>query len=198
LRKCDQCHEALQEQDYAVHKEFLDKNGICPKKKLKRKPLKQSCPECGEGLVDGEQMPAHLAQAHSGVNPRFQCSECEFKLITLQGCRKHYRMVHRGAPLTCVLCKETFSKEFMFHQHLASFHTEALGPPTNPPLPVHCKFCDASFPVYMEMIIHARYSHLVQTIDITSTQLEEVTMIGGHVVEFGEDGSQIVALHTIP
>ena len=26
----------------------------------------------------------------------------------------------------------------------------------------------------------------------------QVTMVGGHVVEFREDGEQIVALHTIP
>ena len=28
--------------------------------------------------------------------------------------------------------------------------------------------------------------------------LLQVTMVGGHVVEFREDGEQIVALHTIP
>lgn len=26
----------------------------------------------------------------------------------------------------------------------------------------------------------------------------QVTMVGGHVIEFGEDSEQIVALHTIP
>ena len=36
------------------------------------------------------------------------------------------------------------------------------------------RICEASFPVYMDMVVHARHNHFVQTIDISSTQLEEV------------------------
>ena len=68
------------------------------------------------------------------------------------------------------------------------------------------------FPDHMERVAHTRFSHMVETIDITSTELEEVrpysragvqsspqvTMVGGHVIEFGLASDQIVALHTIP
>ena len=80
--------------------------------------------------------------------------------------------------------------------------------------------------MYTEMVIHTRHSHLVESIDMSNLPsidqvteggekksrisfrdkncifindlILQVTMVGGHVVEFREDGGQIVALHTIP
>jgi hypothetical protein len=43
-------------------------------------------------------------------------------------------------------------------------------------MPVACRFCELSFPSYLMMVSHARYTHLVESIDITNTELEEVNI----------------------
>ena len=87
----------LTEQDYREHSAVVQTTGECPHNKVKRKSAtpstSQDCPECGLALSDGEGLADHLRLAHAGMAPRFQCSECEARLLSLQGCRKHYRAV---------------------------------------------------------------------------------------------------------
>ena len=97
------------------------------------------------------------------------------------------------------------------HAHLASDHPDVVGEEEDGA--VQCLHCSQVFPSHMERVSHTRYCHMVETIDITSTELDEVfefpslrdlyffsqvTMVGGHVIEFGLGSEQIVALHTIP
>jgi len=194
-RKCVKCNEKFVDQAYLHHVLELEKTGSCDSQQSDR----ELCPECSQQIAQGQSVSEHLMSVHETGVPRFQCSECEIRLITLQGCRRHYRQMHRGTPITCIICKETFSSDGVFHEHLASNHQQILGPPpVNNGEQAVCRYCGGKFMLYQELVIHIRFNHLLETIDISSTELEEVTMIGGHVVEFSEDGGQIVALHTIP
>ena len=91
FRSCSKCGETLSPSELALHLQSLQKTGACPpKKRSRRKAARQPCPECNAFYAD-DNLAAHLAEAHPGTAARFQCSECEVKLISLQGCRKHYR-----------------------------------------------------------------------------------------------------------
>merc|ERR1712013_909999 len=118
------------------------------------------------------------------------------RFLTLEGARRHYRQVHQGRPHVCWACKQSFGKEVALHAHLASDHPDVVGEEEDGA--VQCLHCSQVFPSHMERVSHTRYCHMVETIDITSTELDEVTMVGGHVIEFGLGSEQIVALHTIP
>jgi KRAB domain-containing zinc finger protein len=177
------------------------------------------CPEC-EAVVGAGELAAHLAEVHAGLEARYQCSECstagpggQHRFLSLETARRHYRRAHRGRPHTCWVCKENFGKEEALHLHLGEAHPEVVGQDGDE-CPVQCRYCTDVFPDHMERVGHTRYCHMVETIDITSTELDEVemqylyitlhhaspqvTMVGGHVIEFGQGSDQIVALHTIP
>eukprot|EP00088_Acartia_fossae_P032909 TRINITY_DN3367_c0_g1_i9.p1 TRINITY_DN3367_c0_g1~~TRINITY_DN3367_c0_g1_i9.p1 ORF type:complete len:1030 (-),score=197.59 TRINITY_DN3367_c0_g1_i9:78-3167(-) len=215
VRKCTRCGEDFTDSSlYIGHALEREKTGFCmggryggqgewftgDRGNKDENGRREMCPECGQIVAQGRSLGDHLVEHHDTEVPRFQCSECETRLISLQGCRRHYRQCHRGTPMTCILCKETFSTDSQLHSHLASCHQEIIGaqPEQGSGNSQTCRYCETSFSLYEELVIHVRFNHLLETIDISSTELEEVTMIGGHVVEFSEDGSQIVALHTIP
>ena len=99
------------------------------------------------------------------------------------------------------------------HVHISNVHPDVVGVPAAQGELVQCLHCHAVFGDHMERVAHTRYNHMVETIDITSTDLDEVgsehlelssnffvqvTMVGGHVIEFGANSDQIIALHTIP
>jgi len=199
-RRCSHCDELMSESVYINHVLDTEKTGLCSARLAAQSvDTTQYCPECNHQIEEGVSLDEHLIDQHGSQVAKFQCSECEAKLVSLQGCRRHYRKEHCGTATTCILCKQTFSTDQIFHQHLVSMHQSVLGPASvSPGQPVQCRYCGSSFGLYMELVIHIRFNHLIETIDIGSTELEEVTMIGGHVVEFSDEGDQIVALHTIP
>merc|ERR1719474_2202569 len=142
---------------------------------------------------------------HYGREQRFQCSECDpssptnVKFLTLAGARKHYHMCHSNRSLICWICKDSHSSEDQLHAHLTSRHADLVGVQDDE---VHgivsCLHCSLVFGSHIERVKHTRFMHLVESIDITTTDLEEVTMVGGHVIEFSLGSERIVALHTIP
>ena len=94
FRKCSKCGDDVSEVEYSESSETVPGFGTCLKCKPKKKAwLRSSCPECDVVLKDGSRLSDHFTSSHPGVSARFQCSECELRLLTLQGCRKHYRLV---------------------------------------------------------------------------------------------------------
>merc|ERR1740128_1444860 len=65
------------------HLEPLD--GVGQDIRVKRRgPVRQSCPECNV-YYEGGSLAVHLADTHATQQTRFQCSQCELRLITLDG-----------------------------------------------------------------------------------------------------------------
>ena len=126
-RKEEKCEDVLTEQDYREHSAVLQTTGECPHNKVKRKSAtpstNQECPECGLALSDGEGLADHLRLAHAGMVARFQCSECEARLLSLQGCRKHYRTVvnsflvcmHTFWWQLCIFMKKSYHSYYKLH-----------------------------------------------------------------------------------
>ena len=181
------------------------------------------CPECGEKLEEKTTLLQHFNVGHPGEEQRFQCSDCHphtgLKLLSLAGARRHYRQQHTSRSYICWVCKENQNTESDLHQHLSQAHPEVVGVADPHELgPVTCLHCSSLFSTHMERVAHTRLQHLLQSIDITTTDLDEVggegtvankeqqlnimmlqvTMVGGHVIEFAAGTQQIVALHTIP
>ena len=124
----------------------------------------------------------HYQSAHAGLPQRFQCSECDpgdddGKFLSLVGARKHYRLVHKNRPHTCFVCKDTFTRDTALHLHIANTHPDIVGVPGRPDEPLQCLHCHFMFTDHMERVAHTRYNHMVETIDITSTDLDEVCYI---------------------
>ena len=138
----------------------------------------RQCPECEAIILPSETLSAHFAAAHKDMEQRFQCSECsgatgeQERFLTLEGARRHYRQVHHSRPHTCWACKQSFGKETALHLHLASAHPEVVGEEEQGA--VQCLHCTQVFPSHTERVSHTRYYHMVETIDITSTELDEV------------------------
>ena len=138
----------------------------------------RQCPECETTILPTETMSEHFATAHQDAEQRFQCSECngvvgeQERFLTLEGARRHYRQVHTSRPHTCWACKQSFGKEAALHLHLASAHPEVVGEEEEGA--VQCLHCTQVFPSHTERVSHTRYYHMVETIDITSTELDEV------------------------
>jgi len=168
----------------------------------KPKKARSACTECDVFLDENTSLLDHYKIAHAGIQQRFQCSECDLgetgKFLSLAGARKHYRLVHKNRPHTCWVCKDTYTRDTALHIHISNVHPDVVGVPATQGEPVQCLHCHAVFADHMERVAHTRYNHMVETIDITSTDLDEVTMVGGHVIEFGVGSDQIIALHTIP
>lgn len=211
---CEKCNKPFFKKSLLVaHLQLASRNGgICPQEyveidprksgKKMKKPSKSICTECDVILEENTTLADHFKIVHPGVQQRFQCSECDLsdseKFLSLYGARKHYRLVHKNRPHTCWVCKDTYTRDTALHIHISNMHPDVVGVPSQQGEPVQCLHCHAVFSDHMERITHTRYNHMVETIDITSTDLDEVTMVGGHVIEFGEGSDQIVALHTIP
>jgi len=211
---CDKCNKPFFKKSLLVaHLQLASKNGgLCPQefleldqRKLGKKPKKitrPACTECDVFLDENTSLLDHYKIAHAGIQQRFQCSECDLgetgKFLSLAGARKHYRLVHKNRPHTCWVCKDTYTRDTALHIHISNVHPDVVGVPATQGEPVQCLHCHAVFADHMERVAHTRYNHMVETIDITSTDLDEVTMVGGHVIEFGVGSDQIVALHTIP
>ena len=129
-------------------------------------------------ILPSETLSSHFATAHQDSEQRFQCSECsgtggeQERFLTLEGARRHYRQVHQGRPHVCWACKQSFGKEVALHAHLASDHPDVVGEEEDGA--VQCLHCSQVFPSHMERVSHTRYCHMVETIDITSTELDEV------------------------
>jgi len=207
---CDQCGRQFHKKAALVaHLQRKEKSGSCygPVKGRGRRnpPLgtttkvgRMSCPECDQLVEEGDTLQEHFKAGHNDEEARYQCSECEQRMLSLEGCRRHYRQAHRGRPHTCWICKETFTRDTALHFHLGEAHQDVVGEAPGEGDTAPCKYCSQECVSQEERISHTRHTHMVESIDITGTDLEEVTMVGGHVVEFGAGGEQIVALHTIP
>ena len=148
----------------------------------KREPAEtRRCPECESALPAGGSLAAHFAAAHSGAAARYQCSECsggqdgaQERFLTLEGARRHYRWAHRARPHTCYVCKtQSFGREAALHLHLATEHSDVVGEEGE--VPAQCRYCSLVLPSHMERVAHTRHQHMVETIDITSTELDEVS-----------------------
>jgi len=211
---CDKCNKPFFKKSLLVaHLQLASTNGgTCPQEymeidqrkvgKKSKKPARSVCTECDLLLDESTSLTEHYQIAHSSMQQRFQCSECDLgevgKFLSLPGARKHYRLVHKNRPHTCWVCKDTYTRDTALHIHISNVHPDVVGVPATQGEPVQCLHCHAVFADHMERVAHTRYNHMVETIDITSTDLDEVTMVGGHVIEFGVSSDQIVALHTIP
>lgn len=185
---------------------MLEQKKVAGIKKIKKDS--DFCPEC-EAQFDpssGMTLSQHFSVSHAGQEQRFQCSDCDpalpssIKFLTLAGARKHYRQVHTNRSLICWICKDNHGSDAELHSHLTSQHPDVVGEVGDEAdggcFP--CLHCSSVFSSHAERVEHTRYHHLVQSIDITTTDLDEVTMVGGHVIEFGIGTPRIVALHTIP
>jgi len=211
---CEKCKKPFFKKSLLVaHLQLASRNGgVCPEdlqetdqrkliKKVK-KPDRNICTECDVLLDENTSLQQHYRIAHPSMEQRFQCSECDLgetgKFLSLTGARKHYRLVHKNRPHTCWVCKDTYTRDIALHVHISNVHPDVVGVPAAQGEIVQCLHCHAVFGDHMERVAHTRYNHMVETIDITSTDLDEVTMVGGHVIEFGANSDQIIALHTIP
>ena len=153
------------------------------------------CSECSGGAGGEQELSAGGA---GGEQERF---------LSLAGARRHYRLQHKSRPHVCWICKESFAREEVLHLHLVSSHVEVTafltapsgapgggsqrarcsavqvlrGSLTRPhaegrahqvlhPVVSVCKEGSAE-------IIAYRHSHMVETIDITSTDLDEVSIL---------------------
>ena len=169
----------------------VQNNGVCPPvleeknvtgiKKIKKDP--ESCPECDVELdpMSGMTLSQHFSIVHADQEQRFQCSDCEpalpssVKFLTLAGARKHYRMVHTNRSLICWICKDNHASDSDLHSHLASHHPDVVGEASDEAGGcVPCLHCTSVFSSHMERVEHTRFNHLVQSIDITTTDLDEV------------------------
>lgn len=143
------------------------------------------CPECELPLAAGTSLAAHFAAAHGGAVPRYQCSECsgapegaQERFLSLEGARRHYRWAHRARPHTCYVCKtQSFGREAALHLHLATEHSDVVGEEGEEP--PQCRYCSLVLPSHMERVAHTRHEHMVETIDITNTELDEVSRGSG-------------------
>ena len=141
--------------------------------------LNRSCPECEERLEEKMTLVQHFNTSHPGQEQRFQCSDCPPqsgpKLLSLEGARRHYRQLHTSRSYICWVCKETHTTESDLHHHLSQLHPEVVGSAEEQELgPVACLHCSSLFSSHMERVAHTRLSHLIESIDITTTDLDEV------------------------
>ena len=80
--------------------------------------------------------------------------------------------------LICWICKDSHSSEDELHTHLTKRHADLVGVQDDE---VHgivsCHHCSTVFGSHAERVKHTRFTHLVESIDITTTDLEEVCII---------------------
>ena len=149
-------------------------------KKIKEDPTQQMCPECGLDLDVGTSLSEHFDLMHPGEERLFQCSDCDpgasdhVKFLSLAGARRHYRQVHTNKPFLCWLCKENQSSDAALHAHLCSAHPDIVGRGAAGQSCVPCLHCPTVCASHDERVEHTRHAHLVESIDITTTDLEEV------------------------
>ena len=189
---CEKCNKPFFKKSLLVaHLQLASRNGgTCPQdfqeidqrklgKKVK-KPDRNVCTECDVLLDENTSLKEHYLSAHPGMEQRFQCSECDLgetgKFISLAGARKHYRLVHKNRPHTCWVCKDTYTRDIALHVHISNVHPDVVGVPAAQGELVQCLHCHAVFGDHMERVAHTRYNHMVETIDITSTDLDEVCL----------------------
>ena len=70
----------------------------------------------------------------------------------------------------------TFKPLVALHVHISNVHPDVVGVPAAQGELVQCLHCHAVFGDHMERVAHTRYNHMVETIDITSTDLDEVSL----------------------
>ena len=178
---CELCGELFPSQQALKHHSLSHLKAQCKTEDSKLEAEAgqgRECPECRKQLAsDCPGLAEHFAAEHPGEQQRFQCSDCDpvvgVRLLSLAGARQHYRQAHPGRPHTCWVCREaSFGRAEALHSHLASQHRQEVGEPGPGPLP--CLHCPATFPTHMERVVHTRHAHMVDTIDITSTDLDEV------------------------
>ena len=147
-------------------------------KRIKEDPTQQTCPECGAEFDVGSSLSEHFDLMHPGEERRFQCSDCDpvtgDKFLSLAGARRHYRQVHTNRPLICWVCKDNQSSEASLHAHLSSAHSEVVGRGAEDQGCVPCLHCPTVCASHAERVEHTRHAHLVESIDITTTDLDEV------------------------
>ena len=150
-------------------------------KKIKTSPAQPTCPECGLDVDAGMSLSQHFDLMHPGEERRFQCSACDpecgdnVKFLSLAGARRHYRRVHSNMSLTCAVCKDHHSTQASLHAHLSSAHPEVVGVARGSGQGcVPCLHCSTICSSHSERVEHTRHAHLVESIDITSTDLNEV------------------------
>ena len=150
-------------------------------KKIKVDPTQQTCPECGMEFDVGTSLSEHFDLMHPGEERRFQCSDCDpatgdnVKFLSLAGARRHYRQAHHNRPLICWVCKDNQSSEASLHAHLCSAHPDVVGRGAEGQGCVPCLHCPTVCASHAERVEHTRHAHLVESIDITTTDLDEVT-----------------------
>ena len=102
------------------------------------------------------------------------CASDQVKFLSLAGARRHYRQVHTNKPFLCWLCKENQSSDAALHAHLCSAHPDIVGRGAAGQSCVPCLHCPTVCASHDERVEHTRHAHLVESIDITTTDLEEV------------------------
>ena len=156
------------------------------------------CFECGKNFQNKFILQSHIKNVHGEDYARFQCTSCGLKVTTLFNARKHYRVEHKDKPFSCNVCKKVFSKEGSLHAHLNKYHPKlCLEETENGKVEYPCAFCGKVYNKQVSRLRHLRFSHLVESIDVSNIQ-DEVHVVGDHIAEFSRDTGQIIALHSIP
>ena len=130
-----------------------------------------SCPECEESLEQGTSLSDHFSQSHPGQQQRFQCSDCDSRFISLLGARRHHHQHHKSS--ICQVCKETLNTEADLITHLCKVHQDVVGGEDEKGR-LKCPHCPEEFQHHTDRVQHVRFKHLVESIDISTTDLEEV------------------------
>ena len=128
-------------------------------------------------MEDGLQLPILFAS----FIRRFQCSDCNpdsptnVRFLSVAGARRHYRESHHNRPLICWVCKGNHASEAALLAHLAAQHPDVVGGAEDEAQGcVVCLHCPSVFSTHAQRVEHTRHAHLVETIDITTTDLDEV------------------------
>ena len=81
----------------------------------------------------------------------------------------HTLQAHRGRPHTCWVCKDTYTRDAALHDHIASCHQDVVGQTPAAGETAPCRYCSLVCSSQAERVAHTRHNHMVESIDITST-----------------------------
>ena len=111
------------------------------------------CQLCSEQFELIAALESHVSDAHSAVQPQYQCSDCNKSFVTESQLRRHMR-IHTDDAITCTVCFKKFELQSTLKLHMTT-HTGERPTAVNGERFV-CSICGKDFRRKQLLEIHER------------------------------------------